>query len=92
MRWAAEDGFRECGEGDFLGEEGAVGGEFFGFGKVRFEGVVACEVPTVEGEKEIAEPGVRGGDQAVENGVQEEFSEVVDAVADQRRDAEVIST
>lgn len=87
---AAEDGFGEGGEGDFLVEEGFVGFEEGGFGEVGFEHVVGFQVAAVEGEEEVAEPGVRGGLQRGEDGVEEEFAEVVDAVGDEGRDAEIV--
>lgn len=53
--------------------------------------VVRSEIAPVEGEKEVAKPGVRRFRERVEDRVHEEFAEVVDRVADQCCDAEVVS-
>ena len=87
---AAEDGLGEGGEGDFLVEEGLVGLEQRGFGQVGLEDGVGGQIAAVEGEEEVAEPGVRGRLQGGEDGVQEELAEVVDAVGDEGGDAEVV--
>ena len=60
------------------------------FGEVGTEGGVGGEVAAVEGEEEIAQPGMRGRGKGVEDGVQQELAEVVDGVGDQGRDAEVV--
>lgn len=90
MGRASEDSLGEGREGDFLGEEVAVGGELRGLGEVRLEAVVAGEVAAVECEEQVAQPGVRGGDEAVEDRVQQQLAEVVNRVGDQGGDAEVV--
>lgn len=78
MGRAAEDGLGEGGEGDFLVEEGFVLREGFILGEVGFEDVVRAQVAAVEGVEEVAQPGVRGGGERGQDGVQEELAEVVD--------------
>jgi len=90
VRRAAENRLSERREGDFLGEEVAVGGQLRGLGEVRLEAVVGGEVAAVEGEEQVAQPGVGRGDEAVEDGVQQQLTEVVDRVGDQGGDAEVV--
>ena len=50
------------------------------FGEVGGERCVGGEVAAVEGEEKIAQPGVRGRGEGVEDGVQQELAEVVDGV------------
>ena len=90
VRGAAEDGFGEGAEADFLPEEGLVGREEGGFGQVVFGGGEGGEVAAVEGEEEVAEPGVRGRDERVEDGVQEELAEIVDGFRDEGGDAKIV--
>lgn len=52
------------------------------FGDVAGEDVVGGQVASVEGEEEVAEPGVGRVDEGVEDWVEEELAEVVDAVGD----------
>lgn len=59
---------------------------------VSGEHVVRGQVAAVEGEEEVAKPGVRGFGERVEDRVHEEFAEVVDCVADQGCDAEVVGS
>ena len=66
---AAKDGLGESAEGDFLGEEVLMGGEQRRHADLRLEALVRGEIAAVVGEEEIAEPGVRGRGQAVENRV-----------------------
>lgn len=77
---AAEDRFRKRGERDLLVQESLVLVQQGGFGEVRFEDVVSGQVAPVEGVEEVTQPGVGGGCQGVEDGVEEEFAEVVDGV------------
>ena len=90
VRRAAEDGLGERREGDFLVQEGFVLGEQGALGQVGLEDAVGGQVAAVEGEQEVAEPGVRRGLQGGEDGVQQELAEVVDAVRDEGGDAEVV--
>lgn len=64
---AAKDGFGESAEGNFLGEEVLVGGEERRHADLLLEALVRGKIAAVVGEEEIAEPGVRGRDEAVEN-------------------------
>lgn len=60
------------------------------FGEVSRETVEAREVAGVEGEEELAEPGVFSRFEGVEDGVQEELAEVVDGLAEEGGDSEVV--
>ena len=71
MGRAAEDGFSESGEGDLLVEEDLVLFEELVLADVYGEDVVGCQVATVEGEEEIAQPGVGSLGERVEDWVQE---------------------
>ena len=61
-------------------------------GDIPREHVVRDQVAAVEGKEEFAQPGVRGFVERVENWVEEELAEVVDAVGDEGRDAEVVGS
>lgn len=73
-----EDCFSKSGEGDLLVEENLVLFEELVLADVYGEDVVGCQVAPVEGEEEIAQPGVRGLGERVEDWMQEELAEVVD--------------
>lgn len=90
MGRAAEDRLRECSEGDLLVQEGLVFLEEGHLCDVAGQHVVGGQVAAVEGEEQVAQPGVRGADEAVEDGVQQQLAEVVDGVADQRGDGQVV--
>ena len=59
VRGAAEDHLGQCGQRDLLVQEEAVLLEQLVLGDVAGEDVVGGEVAAVEGEEEVAEPGVR---------------------------------
>ena len=58
--------------------------------QVVLQHVVGDQVAPVEGEEQVPQPGVLGADEGVEDGVQQEFAEVVDRVGDEGGDAEVV--
>jgi hypothetical protein len=87
---AAENRLRESGEGDLLVQEGLVFFQEGHLGDVAGQHVVGAEVAAVEGEEQVAQPGVRGADEGVEDGMQQQLAEVVDGVADEGGDAEVV--
>jgi hypothetical protein len=60
------------------------------FRDVAREDVVCAEIAAVEGEEEIAQPGMWGVGERVEDGVEEQLAEVVDGVGDEGGDAEVV--
>ena len=90
VRGPAEDSLGQRGEGDFLVEEFFVRGQGGIRCDVGGQPVVGRQVAPVEGEKELAQPGVRRVGQAVEDGVQQQLAEVVDAVRDQRCNAQIV--
>jgi hypothetical protein len=51
-------------------------------GDVVGKDAVGGEIAAVEGEEEVAQPGVLGFVEGVEDRVEEEFTEVVDGVGD----------
>ena len=87
----AENSLRERGERYLLPEKGLVLLEQGRAGDVCLEHGVGGQVAAVEGEEEVAQPGVLWAlAQGVEDGVQEELAEVVDGVGDEGGDAEVV--
>ena len=90
MRGAAENRLREGGERDLLVQEGLVFLEEGHLCDVAGQHVVGGEIAAVEGEEQVAQPGVRGADEAVEDGVQQQLAEVVDGVADEGGDGQVV--
>ena len=61
------------------------------FRELGLKVVVGGQVATIESEKEIAQPGVRGGGEAVEDGMQKQFSEIVYRIRYQRRHTQIVS-
>lgn len=78
MRRAAEDRFSEGAQGDLLSEEVLVRGQQRGLADSSLKAAVCGKIATVESKEEFAKPGVGGGGEAVENGVQEELAEIID--------------
>jgi hypothetical protein len=79
--WSAENGLGESSKIDLLSEAVAVFGEEGVRGYVSCQDIVCGKVSAVECEEELTEPCVFFYER-VENGVQEELSEVVDCVGD----------
>lgn len=90
VRGPTEDHLRQRGQGDLLVQENAVLLEQLVLGDVSGEDVVGGQVAAVEGEQELAQPAVRRLGEGVQDRVQEEFTEVVDGVGDERGHAEVV--
>lgn len=90
VRGPTEDHLREGGEGDFLVQEDAVLFEQLVLGDVAGEDVVGRQVAAVEGEEELAQPVVGRLGEGVQDGVQQQFTEVVDGVGDEGGHAEVV--
>jgi hypothetical protein len=59
-------------------------------GGVALQRAVGGQVAAVEGEEEAAQPVVRPAGEGVEDRVQEELAEVVDAVRDEGGDGQVV--
>lgn len=78
VRGPVEDHLRERGQRDLLVQEDAVVLEQAVLGDVAREHVVGRQVAAVEGEEEVAQPGVRGLRERVQDRVQEQLAEVVD--------------
>lgn len=90
MRRAAEHGLGERREADLLAEKFGLLLEQGLLREVAGEPVEAGEVAGVEGEEQLAQPGVFGVFERVEDGVQEELAKVVDGLAEQGGDGEVV--
>ena len=73
-----EDSLSQGGERDLLVEEDLVLFEKLVLGDVDGQDVVGGQVATVEGEEEVAQPGVGCFGEGIEHWVQKEFTEVVD--------------
>ena len=91
MRRPAEHRLGQRRKRDFLGEKVTVCGQLRRLREMGLQIVVCGQVATVEREQEVAEPGVRGGGEAVEDRVQQQFSEVVYRTRYQRRDTQIVS-
>lgn len=90
VRRAAEHRLRQRRQVDLHVQEGLVALEQRVLAHVARQHVVRREVAAVEGEEQIAQPGVRRRRQAVEDRVQQQLAEVVDRVGHERRDGEVV--
>lgn len=64
--------------------------EEFVLADVACQHVVGGKIAAVEGKEEVAQPAMRGLGEGVEDGMQEEFSKVVDGVRHQSGDAEIV--
>jgi hypothetical protein len=49
-------------------------------GNVARKDIVGSEITAVKGEEKVAQPGVRGFSERVQDRVQEQFTEIVDGV------------
>ena len=90
VRGTTEDHLCEGGEGDLLVQEDAVLFQEWVLGDVASQHIVGRQVAAVEGEQQVAQPGVLGFGERVENGVHQQFTEVVDRIGHQGGDTEVI--
>lgn len=90
LRCARENELCEGGEGNLLVQELLVLLEEGVVVKMLLEDGVCLKVSSVEGEEEITQPSVLGGLERIKDGVKEEFTKVVDVVADESGDAQIV--
>lgn len=86
----AEDGLSQCGKTDLLVQEHVVLFEQIVLVHVSGENIVSAEVAAVECDDQVTKPGVWGVFQGVEDGVEQQFSEVVDGVGNKCCDRKVV--
>ena len=79
---AAKHCFGKRGQGDLLVQELFVSVKLRGLGHIRFKNIVGGQIATVEGIEEIPEPGMGGRPKGLKNGMEQEFTEIVDGVRD----------